>query len=78
MLKAKFDFDSSLDHALRLVMDLKDMSSEEEAMELALVIVRRNAAVVRMCNVPFMGDEWMKASKRIAEQDEKLAKAGLV
>lgn len=78
MLKPKFDFDRSLDNALQIVMDRTDHRTEEAAMDLALVITRRDAAVVRMANVAFWSDEWHKASERIAKFDEQLAAAGLV
>lgn len=78
MLKPKFDFDASLDRALQLVMDRTDHRTEEAAMDLAIVITRRDANVVRMANVPFWSPEWHLASERIAKCDEQLAAAGLV
>ena len=74
MLKAKFDFDAAFTRATE-ILNLFGLSDRED-MRKAMVL--REAAVVRMANAPFWSDAWHKASKDVADLDEKLAKAGLV
>lgn len=74
----KFDFDASLDRALKIVMANTSLKTEEDAMTLALVIVRRDSAVVRMAHCKPFDAGWEKASRRILECDVQLAPHGLV
>lgn len=78
MLLPKFDFDASLDRALKIVMQHTEMKTEDAAMELALVITRRDAAVVRMAHAKPFDEKWEAASLKIAQCDALLAPHGLV
>lgn len=78
MFLPKFDFDASLDRALQVVMALTPFKTEETALELALVITRRDAAVVRMAHAQPFDAKWNEASLKIAECDAILAPHGLV
>lgn len=69
----KFDFDASLDRALKSVMQHTEFKTEEAAMELALVITRRDAAVVCKAHCKPFDEGWKKASLEIAQCDALLA-----
>lgn len=73
----KFDFDRSLENALKIVTTHTEMKTEAAAMELALVITRRDAAVVRMAHCKPFDEGWEKASLKIAQCDALLAPHGL-
>ncbi len=78
MFNAKFDFDASFDRAVKLVAEYTDLKMEEdEAVHLALIIVRRDAAVVRMAHCKPFDEGWNKASMKIAQCDAELAPHGL-
>ena len=73
MLNAKFDFDAAFARATK-ALDLFGLSDRED-MRKAMVL--REAAVVRLANAPFWSDAWHKASKDVADLDERLAKHGM-
>jgi len=74
MFNAKFDFDAALARATDLLADFGLGGNER----LCKCLMRREAAVVRFANSPFMSREWHEAAEAIVAEEEILAKHGLV
>jgi hypothetical protein len=73
MLNAKFDFDAAWERASS-ILEAFGLAERDDVRKL---LVMREAAVVRLANSPFWGDKWHKASKDVADLDERLARWGL-